>query len=724
MLKRALLAGTAILAATTYASADPVSLTIAGINAVLATAGASSITAGTALLSIGATTLLTVGQAVGAAIAIGVGVLGSALAGGRKAIDPGQLKNTFETSESGRIRAVGRTRMAGLKIYGNTNSYDTYRLIGHCAGPTDGIEEHYLGGRSVTVEADGAVSSPPFSKPNGSYVYVFNKLGSVTETAWAALIAAFPDNWTSDHKVSGICQTLVKHISPGVSSSKYLKVRPSGPPDYENVGRREPVYDPRTDTTAWSDNGVLVCLHVALTFPGWDISDFDLPTIASEADRADVLVTTRSGTEKRSRAWGVWDEESMRRGDLLDQVMQSTGVELVTLETGKKAFRLIDENRDAEVHIPMDQIIERRNKGGPDGVERPNKCRISYYSPEANYAMEEITLVLDRSDLTGTPIEWSEATDEKDRVGEQLMDIKLPFCPSAAQAQRIGRRLFAQSRADQIVMTTYLGGLAAWGTKTISTEFDYIDGDVKLEVLSVEQNFSDGTVQITGFVQPELTAWVTATDEALPPDVVGEPAYETEIATPASATATAVITYPSSGGTFTRIAYADPGASLTVEANYRIVTAGVPGAWQSMTEYRASGGTSHAYVSGSLAGQTIDFRHRLFNAAEDGSKWSDIASFTPAVNNSAPAAPTLVVSYSGDTQTITANITAPTSLQVSYIVLTGNGTLGGTFAIKPGEAFASLKTGVLVGSGTYTVTATPYASNGTAGTPATQSITI
>src|SRR5690606_35995599 len=109
-------------------------------------------------------------------------------------------------------------------------------------------------GREVVVDDDGAVSSPPWANVDGTNVTILSKTGTGSETAWASLISEFPELWTSDHKVRGIHQSLVKYVSPGFDSEAGIKRRQllfqGGEPPYEKVGRAEPVYDPREAQSA------------------------------------------------------------------------------------------------------------------------------------------------------------------------------------------------------------------------------------------------------------------------------------------------------------------------------------------------------------------------------------------------------------------------------------------------------------------------------------------
>lgn len=734
MVKRALLASVALAALTVPAAAEPVSLILAGVNALLGT----TFTAGTAILATaGGTAILTVGQVVGGTLALGFAAFSSLLGGGqgRGTIDPGRLKSTFQTESGGRIRCIGRARVGGVVVFPNTTGVNRYRLIAHSAGPIDGVEEHFLGGRSVTVEADGTVSSPPFARPVGSYVYINAKPGDGAETAWPQLTGAFPSLWTADHKVKGIAQSLVIYVSPGQSNPKFLKLYQNGVPEYQRVQRGERLYDPRTGTSAWSDNGVLAVLHALLTYPDIELADFDLPFIAAEADKADQLVPVRGGgTEKRSRAWGVWDEDGIERGDLVRQLMMSTGTELVARPDNKIGIRLIDDAPAYEVRFGQDHIYSMNLKAGPDGVERPNRLRLKYYSPERNYELSEVELVQDRTVVAPQPLAWAYIADEIARVGVKEYEVSLPFCPSAAQAQRIGRRMFAEARADTVQIETTMVGLACWGTKVLAFDPPDIDGPVLMRHQDRVIDDESGVIALSGIVVPSLSAWNPASDEALPPDQIPEFEYESTIATPSAATAASVVTYPG-GVIHTRYGYPAPSAAYTVEATYRVITGGIPGAWQSMTEYRSVGGVTHAYVSANLSGQLTEFRHRVFNTEEDGSKWSTTTAFTPAVSNAAPGTPALgtsVGSAAGTPNAISVNfsMTAPASLNVAFLRLAWSLSFGAPgsqdFSCKPGEIVGTVIdfTNSFETDQSVSFSLTAHASDGTASSAAGGGATI
>lgn len=631
LLRKLLLAGVCLPAMVTYAAADPVSIGSFVISSLL------SVGAGGILPVVSAAAI---GNAVIGAAVIGASLISSVLGRAPK-INPGDFKSTFETGDSSEIRAVGRVRVGGLKAFGNTKSgTDRYRLICHTRGRVSAVEAHYLGGREVTVESTGEVSSPPWAKVGGSYVYIKSKIGDGTETAWADLMAAFPDLWTVNHRVRGIAQSLIKFISPGTTTEKFMKLFQSGPPEYERVQRSEPVYDPRTgqsatDEATWvyKDTGPLCAAHILRSYPSLTVSDFNYAGIGIEANKADALIATKTGTEPRSRCWGMWASETPR-GDVMDQVLKSIGAEIVATDDNSFNVRMIDDVRVPEIIFTEKHLIDLQWRSGPESVERPNICRVNYYSPERNYDMAEI-------DLTG--IAWARVQDEINRVGEQIMDIDLPFCPSASQAQRIARRLFALARADAGVATFNFAGLAAWGKTIAAIPLPDLDVVETCAIGTPRVNDQEGTVEIPFVVWPTLETWDPATMEADAPPAIPEMQYESELDTPAAPSAASVVQYPDLSYE-TRVKFAAVTGGTIAEAVYRTYTAGEPDAFASMTEYSGAGTARYGYDATNSSGKKLDAKCRFFNDDDEGSYYSDLLTVDlMAIDNSAPAAPTFDV---------------------------------------------------------------------------------
>lgn len=716
-IRLALLSGASLLALAGPSHAEPISL---GIAFALFSGPLGAVFSFSAIVT-----------GVNAALVAGAVIGGQLLTGRQGKIQPQEYKSTFEESPNqSEIRAVGRVRLGGLKIFGNTKGFDRWRIIGHCKGPWSQTEAYYLNGIEVTVEDGGDVSSPPWAYNGGTNVSIGQQLGTGSETLWTAINAAFPDQWTPDHLAKGIFQSAIKYFSPGQSEPRFLKLFQNGAPELEVEGRAEPVYDPRESgqvaTTAstweWSDNGILVATHMLRAFPQVAAADIDYDTIETQADLAEVSTATLTGTEVRARAWGLWESERAR-GDTMQQMLDSIGAEIVETDGGLFVIRLINDAPTAEIDFDANDIVELRWVSGPESVERPNVCRVKYYSPERNYEMTEIDM---------SSVSWARYQTEIDRVGEQIFDVELPFCPSASQAQRIARLRFELARADAGTVMLNFSGLASWGLSYANIELPEIDETILVKLGSGRVNDKDGMIEFPFVVWPTLAAWNPATMEAPAPSTLPQVQYPSELDTPVVPSELIIVDLPSSAkeirGAFTAVTDA-----TIAEATFRKYTAGLPGAWRSMTET----GLAYAYANAVeivAAGDDVDLRVRFFNDDGEGSYFSPYKQARPlAYDNTACGAPTLDVEISGTgTYTVAGTVEVSELRAATVLIEVKQNTIGTystvtTLTVRPGVTY-DFDPGSPYSSGpspiSYTVRATTYTSDGTAGTPATAGFTI
>lgn len=544
--------------------------------------------------TLSASTIFLISDLASVAIIGGGLAAASALAGGGR---QGTIRQSQQASEtvsvgnSARYVCLGRGRLAGEIIFPNASGQDLYRAIAHCQGPIDAVEEVYINGRIVTVDADGTVSSPPYAFSGGSYAKVFHKLGTNSDTAFTQLTSAFPTLWTTDHKGLEVAKTLSIFTSPN-SSATYNNIFTNGKPVTEVLVRGMKVFDPRDNTQSfadpstwkWSDNSILCILWYLTANPefgwGFDIDRFDLDDIAAEADKADALVALKAGgTEKFSTCNGVYSTDEPR-GSTLASLLISTGVMLIPIldDAGdqKIGIRLIDDQPATTTTIAESNILGIEWKGGPDNIDRPNRAKVSYYSPERRYKTGEVGL---------DDVSWAEYPTEIALYGEQVREFDLQFCASHRQASRIARRLFAVARAPTGSVTTNLAGLVSFGHKYASIAFPEFDGTILAQIASPA--LEDGgdsigdrlTFPFTEF--PALSVWVPATDEGDPPPTLPE-FTESNLAAPEIASVKWVKT-----GTTTndiRIKYNPVSGATSYEATYRTWDGSVAGTRTGMDE--------------------------------------------------------------------------------------------------------------------------------------------
>lgn len=582
-------------------------------------------TLSTAGLALSAASLSTGFLAVVGGVAIvGAGLALSALTGSQPgSIDPGKAKEEIATEATSEVNAIGTVRLAGAVAYGNNKHPDMYRLLLHCKGPLNAILATYVNGREVVVDDQSRVISSPWSKVNSTngniqdnWLRLFTKVGDGNETAWSELITAFPDVWTANHRARGIFQTLVRAENPGTATDRYRRLYAAAVyPKIEQVAQIGLIYDPRKDDTVtggsgthraddpstweWTDNGVLGCAHIMLDYPDITAANFDWELQAAEATKADALVTTKTGTERRSRISGVWPSMN-NRGATMQQALDSAGAEVRITADDKIYIALIEDNPAAEITFDEDTIKVVNWQSGPEAVDRPNTCRIRYYSPEREYEMTEI-------DLTG--IGWAVVQDEVDRWGEKILELDFPFCFSASQAQRIGRRMFTKARADRGEIITSMFGVAARGCHyadiELFTDVDrcYIDGN--------RAYVARGEVSIP-FVKAEtLAAWSPATDEADAPARRSPQLDDTDLAQPAAPSAAFWIRY-GDGTKEARVTFAnDVSGSDGYLCVYQTFANDIPQVSNLMQEFSNNVNVARSQVD--LEGQKVQFRRQAYD---------------------------------------------------------------------------------------------------------------
>lgn len=216
-----------------------------------------AISAGVALLSTG------VGVAVGtiavsSAMAYFVGsfVLGAAM----KALAPkppslgsNAANRGYQVTQRGAAVdhqiVYGETRVGGVVVFDATTGTDNkflHRVVAFTGHEIEGFTSFILDDEELTIDGSGNVTSP--SRYDG-FVRINTHLGADDQVADSDLVSEV-DVWTADHRLRGVSYAYFRF--------KYdADVFPNGIPEISAVIKGKKVYDPRTNTTAWSDNPAL-----------------------------------------------------------------------------------------------------------------------------------------------------------------------------------------------------------------------------------------------------------------------------------------------------------------------------------------------------------------------------------------------------------------------------------------------------------------------------------
>lgn len=201
---------------------------------------------------------------------------------------------TAVTTDAPHVYVYGRARVGSaiVAIFSSGARDEFQHLICvHAAHEVDAIEEVYISGKPL-----GALNSDGFAVNSeyGSNVRVIKHLGNINDTADQTLINLVPVKWDSTKLLKGFCYT---YITLDLNQQEFQ----GGIPSIEVLIKGKKVFDPRTNTTAWSENPAL-CLYDYLRsdFCGIPITDIPSTDVEIAADVCDELITigTLSGVAR------------------------------------------------------------------------------------------------------------------------------------------------------------------------------------------------------------------------------------------------------------------------------------------------------------------------------------------------------------------------------------------------------------------------------------------
>ena len=215
-----------------------------------------------AAIALGGTVLAAVGlstASLGVLAAVGFGaqiVLGAALSAltPKPKINGAQRGYQVNTSGSALSHQIiyGEVRVGGAIVYdeatGTDNKY-LHRIIAVSGHEINSFEDIYINDEIATIDGSGNVTSP--SQYNGK-IRINTHLGASDQVADADLVAESA-KWTSAHRLRGIAYMYVRMEFDADAF-------PNGVPTFTATVKGKKVYNPATDTTAWSDNPAL-CLR-------------------------------------------------------------------------------------------------------------------------------------------------------------------------------------------------------------------------------------------------------------------------------------------------------------------------------------------------------------------------------------------------------------------------------------------------------------------------------
>ena len=349
----------------------------------------------------------------------------------------------------------GKTRIAGGVVFdglpNGTNQY-LHRVIAFAGHEIEDFETIYFNDEPITINGSNLVTGP--SRFNGK-AYVVKKTGAPNQSAVRSSDVGnvpFPIKWDSNCK---LVATAYLYVVMEYDADAYV----DGIPEITAVIKGKKVYDPRSGSTAWSDNTAL-CLRDYLTSGkgnsdttiynyglSEDIDNIDDTIVSTAANVCDHLnYPTLSGGTRFSTN-GAFTTASTPY-DNINNLLSSMGG-MLWYAQGKWRMKpayytspVLDLTED---DLRSDISVSTRHSRR----DNFNVVKGSFRGPESDYQV---------SDFPQVPILGSSTYNdflEVDGGQESVVDLQLPFTDNTTEARRIARIMLERNRQQVTVQASF-----------------------------------------------------------------------------------------------------------------------------------------------------------------------------------------------------------------------------------------------------------------------------
>lgn len=231
--------------------------------------------------------------------------------------DVAERQQMVRQSVSPRRIVYGRCKISGPLIYAQETGSKQFLHLVLCIATheCEAVEEVHMNDEVLTLDGSGNATGT-----YAGFVRVQWKLGTDDQTAFADLVTESGGVWNSNCRCRG--NTLL-YARVKFDPDKF----PGGIPNFAVVLKGKKVYDPRTDTTAWTDNAGL-CIYDYMRD-----TRFGLRAPASEFDEDALFATLNNcdedvNGEKRYTINGSIDTDQLPE-DILSAMLSSMAGRLV-----------------------------------------------------------------------------------------------------------------------------------------------------------------------------------------------------------------------------------------------------------------------------------------------------------------------------------------------------------------------------------------------------------
>jgi len=401
-------------------------------------------------------------------------------------------EDNYVTAPSSYITYSKDRTDAGSFVVGKTYKIANTGGGGDEPNPTDFVAIGAANNNVDTVfTATGAGSGNGSAYLRTSRVRLIKHLGTADQAADADLVSESL-LWTSNHRARGIAYIYARFE---YSADAF----PNGVPVITTVVQGKKVYDPRTETTAYSSNAAL-CLRDYLVSSGVaftsEIDDTLFSTAANICD--ETVALDAGGTQLRYTTNGTFTSEAAPK-DALSNLLTSMGG-MLWYSQGKWGCKAAAYTSTV-LSLDEDDLrsglqIQTRNSRR-DGF---NKITGIFRGPESNYFE------------TNYPTLAPAAFLSVDNGQESELELALPYVDTSAMAQRIakialyrnreqlkisgafGMRAYQLSIGDLVQITNTRLGFADKVFEVVEWRFG-LNSEMALEVFMTLQELSSGVFQ-------------------------------------------------------------------------------------------------------------------------------------------------------------------------------------------------------------------------------------
>jgi hypothetical protein len=330
----------------------------------------------------------------------------------------------------------GTMKVGGAIVFDGTtgtNNKFLHRVVAYAGHEIESFHEIYINDELLTLDGSGNVTSP--SRYNGK-VRIKELLGTANQVADPDLVAEVP-GWSANHRLRGIAYL---YIRLAFDADAF----PNGVPTITTVIKGKKVFDPRSSTTAWSDNPAL-CMRDYLVSDGYglgeDAANLDDTLISTAANVCEFFNYPTLTGATRFTTNGAFTT-ALTPYDLLGDLLTSMGG-LLWYGQGKWRMKpayyvaptvAFDED-DIRSSITVSTRVSRRDNF--------NIVKGTFRGEETNWQ------------VTDYPEVTNSAFVAADNGEESVIDIDLPFTSDAVTARRIARIALERNRQQITVGASF-----------------------------------------------------------------------------------------------------------------------------------------------------------------------------------------------------------------------------------------------------------------------------